>query len=89
MQTPKSRWDIERAAAWLRRHAWGASGEQAGPARATGAVVVPVPASPVLAPTWQAKADAVTADQAAEPGQQHREEIDIAGWPALVAPFYD
>lgn len=32
MQTPKHRWDVERAAAWLRRHGWGDAGEEGAPA---------------------------------------------------------
>ena len=67
MQTEKSGWGMQRAAAWLRRRAWGAAGAQC--ARA--------PEEPMAA----VQAEAVPDD---EP-----EEIDIAGWPALVAPFYD
>ena len=70
MQTTKSRWDVERAAAWLRKHTWGAAGEEQAPA--LGAAV----------------AAAVQADTDAAPDHE-QEEIDIAGWPALVAPFYD
>lgn len=68
MQTLKSRWDVERAAAWLKKHAWGAAGEVQPP------------------PLEQSVVDAVAQDESAE-GLD--EEIDIAGWPALVAPFYD
>ena len=66
MQSTKNRWDVERAAAWLRRHGWGDSGEEQAP--------------PL---DQQAVADAAQAEAFAD------EEIDIAGWPALVAPFYD
>lgn len=86
MQTPKSRWDIERAAPWLRRHGWGAGGEEPAPAQALDS---PGLDSPVLAVPAQAETDAMTPDQAPAPGHGHSEEIDIAGWPALVAPFYD
>ena len=67
MQTPENKWDVERAAAWLRRHAWGAGGEESAPA--LGAEAVQLEAAPLA--------------------QEEQEEIDIAGWPALVAPFYD
>jgi hypothetical protein len=70
MRTMKSRWDVERAAAWLRRHTWGAGGEACAPALEQA----------VLAAA-QAEADAAAADE--------HDDIDIAGWPALVAPFYD
>lgn len=67
MQTPNNRWDVERAAAWLRRHGWGDTGEEAAPA--LDAKVV---------------AEAEQAGSLAED-----DDIDIACWPALVAPFYD
>lgn len=81
MQTPKHSWDLERAAAWLRKHAWGECGEARAPvldgqnfaaasAAATGSVPEPGPGQ-------------------AQEGPEPDEEIDIAGWPALVAPFYD
>jgi hypothetical protein len=70
MRTTKSRWDVERAAAWLRRHTWGGGGEDSAPA---------------LEQTVVAAAQA-EADAAAD-GEE--DELDIAGWPALVAPFYD
>ena len=76
MSTPNSNWDVERAQAWLRRHAWGDRGEQAAPARSA-----PPPAS---------RTDAC--DPALEPEAPSglgNDEIDIACWPALVAPFYD
>ncbi len=76
MQIPKSRWDVERAAAWLRRHTWGAGGEAGAPP--------PEQAAAVIA---EAEVDAAAA-AALEEGAED-EEIDIAGWPALVAPFYD
>ncbi len=63
MQTLKSRWDVERAAAWLRRHGWGEAGEEQ---------------APPLAEPAPAAVEAALDD-----------EVDIAGWPALVAPFYD
>jgi hypothetical protein len=31
MHTKQRRWDVERAAAWLRRHGWGDAGEQPAP----------------------------------------------------------
>lgn len=68
MRTMTSRWDVERAAAWLRRHTGGAGGEERAPALAQ-AVVAP------------GQAEAAAADE--------DDDIDIAGWPALVAPFYD
>ncbi len=71
MATFKNKWDIERAAAWLRKHTWGASGEASPPA--LGETVMAA----------QAEAAAVVA------ADELDEEIDIAGWPALVAPFYD
>ncbi len=70
MRTMKSRWDVERAAAWLRRHTWGAGGEERAPAL-----------DQTVVAAAQAEADA------AANGEQ--DDIDIAGWPALVAPFYD
>ena len=75
MQTPNSKWDVERAAAWLRKHAWNEGGEAAAP-DLDGNVVA------------EAEAEAAAA---ADPGAplSEEDEIDIAGWPALVAPFYD
>jgi hypothetical protein len=70
MRTMKSKWDVERAAAWLRRHTWGAGGEDSAPALDQAVVAAA-----------QAEADA------AADGED--DELDIAGWPALVAPFYD
>ena len=75
MDTPDTKWDIERAAAWLRKHTWGASGEASPPALD----------ETVIAPA-QAEANA---DADADAVNALDEEIDIAGWPALVAPFYD
>ena len=76
MQTPKSRWDVERAAAWLRKHTWGARGEAAPP---------PMDETVLAAARAQPHAAVLP-----ESGQHFEEdEIDIAGWPALVAPFYD
>jgi hypothetical protein len=71
MQSTKLRWDRERAAAWLRRHGWGDTGEE--------------PAPPLAQPA------AATAEPAAAgaAGSIIDEGIDVAGWPALVAPFYD
>jgi hypothetical protein len=71
METPKNRWDVERAAAWLRWHAWGESGEAGAPAL-DGSVV--------------AQAELEVGHSVGLPDD---DEIDIAGWPALVAPFYD
>jgi hypothetical protein len=72
MQTTKIRWDVERAAAWLRKHTWGAAGEEQAPLALSVAEAAAV---------VHAESDAGTDDE--------QEEIDIAGWPALVAPFYD
>ncbi len=68
MRTLKSGWDVERAAAWLRRHGWGDSGEETAP-----------PLTEAL----------VAEAEAGQAGSLTEEEIDIACWPALVAPFYD
>ena len=65
MDATNKRWDLERAAAWLRRHGWGERGEEAAP----------------CAPLVVA--------EAAQCGSLTDDDIDIAGWPALVAPFYD
>ena len=71
METPDNRWDVERAAAWLRRHAWGEAGEAGAP-----------PLDEVVV----AQAELEVGHSAGLPDD---DEIDIAGWPALVAPFYD
>lgn len=71
MGTPKNRWDVERAAAWLHRHAWGEGGEASAPALDEEVV------AEAEALSWQAA------------GLAEEGEIDVAGWPALVAPFYD
>lgn len=71
MHTLKNKWDVERAAAWLRKHAWGEQGEDQ---------------APPLEPAPAAEAAPGTVPDAAP---EFDEEIDIAGWPALVAPFYD
>jgi len=67
--TLKNKWDVERAAAWLRKHAWGEQGEDQAP-----------PLDPPVPATTEAAPDAAP---------EFDEDIDIAGWPALVAPFYD
>ena len=77
MQTIKTRWDVERAAAWLRRHGWGDTGEEAAP-----------PLCEQVVAEAQAEADA-DAGARAEDGSLTEEDIDIACWPALGAPFYD
>ena len=77
MHTPKNSWDVERAAAWLRKHTWGDKGEEGAPA------VEHLP--PALVAAAEAQAQPAPEDA---PGNEH-EDIDIAGWPALVAPFYD
>ena len=69
MQTGKRKWDVERAAAWLRRRTWGAGGE----------ALAPAPDEALVAAQAEADAAAATED----------DDIDVAGWPALVAPFYD
>lgn len=71
MHTPKNRWDVERAAAWLRKHTWGAGGEETAPVLDQAVVTA-----------------AALAEAEAAPQEDGDEEIDIAGWPALVAPFY-
>lgn len=71
METPANRWDVERAAGWLRRHAWGEGGEASAPA---------------LDQEVVAEAEA-QAGQASELPEE--DQIDIASWPPLVAPFYD
>lgn len=63
MDTQKSKWDLERATAWLRRRGWGKGAPEPAPAP-----------DPPPAP---------------EPARGEDDDIDIAGWPALVAPFYD
>ena len=92
MQTAKSTWDVERAAAWLRRHTWGPRGE-----------APPPPMDEAVLAAAQAEADAGAvfdelvvceherlAHQEAGPEDlEDQDEIDIACWPALVAPFYD
>lgn len=77
MLKAKISWDVERAAAWLRSHAWSAE-----------AVAAAEPAPPAAALSGEAIAEAID-EAAAEPADALEEEIDIAGWPALVAPFYD
>ena len=72
METPKSKWDVERAAAWLRRHTWGAAGEE--------------PCGDI---DDNLLAAAAAADAESETGEGDEDDIDIACWPALVAPFYD
>ena len=82
MQTPKHSWDLERAAAWLRKHAWGERGE----------AQAPVLDAHTLAAAGMASAVVDAPSPAPDPALQDaeaEEEIDIAGWPALVAPFYD
>lgn len=72
----KNRWDVERAAAWLRRHAWADTGEAAAP-----------PLEPAV--VGAAESEAAQSGDTANPSPAGEDEIDIAGWPALVAPFYD
>ena len=74
METPKSKWDVERAAAWLRRHTWGASGEEQ-PGDLDDELLEAAAAADAELGTGEAEAE--------------EEDIDIACWPALVAPFYD
>lgn len=69
MQTPKSKWDVERAAAWLRKHTWGASGEER-----------PDELDDDILAAADAESETIDVDD---------DDIDIACWPALVAPFYD
>lgn len=73
MHTPKNKWDVERAAAWLREHTWGVRGEACPPA---------LDEAMLAAAQAEAEIEAAAADELDD-------EIDIAGWPALVAPFYD
>ena len=84
MHTPNSKWDVERAAAWLRKHAWGEAGEAAPPALDEQVVAAAEAAG--ADPGQEPKSDSAP-DPASPLGEE--EEIDIAGWPALVAPFYD
>lgn len=72
MDTPKSKWDVERAAAWLRRHTWGDGGEERPDDLDDDLVTA-----------------AAAADAESETIEGDDDEIDIACWPALVAPFYD
>lgn len=65
METDVQRWDVETAAAWLRRRGWGDP--------------CPQGAAP---PNRQVVA-------AAQDGSLAGDDVDIACWPALVAPFYD
>jgi hypothetical protein len=86
MQTSKIKWDVERAAAWLRKYSWGARGEDPAPQRAA---LAEAQAQTEIQTQIQAQAH-TPAPSPAEPGEPGEdEEIDIAGWPALVAPFYD
>lgn len=66
MDTASGKWDVERAASWLKKH-WGMCGPEPEAPSAPDVGAIPEPA------------DASDFD----------EDIDIAGWPALVAPFYD
>lgn len=71
MERPKTTWDVERAAAWLRKHTWGDTGEER---------------------PDDLDDELVTAAAAADAESERAEDdddIDIACWPALVAPFYD
>ncbi len=70
METPKSKWDVERAAAWLRKHTWGAGGEERPDDMD----------DELLAAAADAESETIDVDD---------DDIDIACWPALVAPFYD
>lgn len=70
MDIPKNKWDVERAAAWLRKHTWGPAGEER-----------PDDLDDDLV--------SAAADAESETIEVEDDEIDIACWPALVAPFYD
>lgn len=70
MQTPKSKWDVERAAAWLRKHTWGAHGEER-----------PDDLDDDILAAADAESETIDVED--------EDDIDIACWPALVAPFYD
>ena len=72
MQLSKRTWDVERVAAWLRRHLWDARGEESAP-----------PQGDVVVHALEVESNKNVVQENEE------EEIDIAGWPALVAPFYD
>ncbi len=85
MGAANSKWDVERAQAWLRRHAWGERGEDGAPARAPRASV----AAPAAAPEPDSAATPNPGLGSASPAPLEDDEIDIACWPALVAPFYD
>ncbi len=67
-------WDVDWEAAWLRR-AWGwPDGAPPGAGAQQVEQVAPAVANDVAPP---------------EDGPDDDDELDIAGWPALVAPFYD
>jgi hypothetical protein len=92
MHTLKSKWDVERAAVWLRQRGW------MNPAPAAGPVSDAVPdavsdavsdAVPTLVADAVAGAVPACAPPATSAAACTDDEVDIAGWPALVAPFYD
>ncbi len=85
MGTANGKWDVERAQAWLRRHAWGERGEDAAPALPARASV----AAPAAAPESDSGALSTAGLGPAAAPPLEDDEIDIACWPALVAPFYD
>ena len=94
MRTPNNKWDVERAAAWLRKHAWGEEGEVAAPAlddKVVAAAAAAATAAAAAAATAAHPGCAPDAGPAPDPASPlaEEDEIDIAGWPALVAPFYD
>jgi hypothetical protein len=74
-----SAWYLELAAAWLQRHGWSHEGEAQAPA--------PLADHDPFDYTDQACIDAAALHAHGEP--EAIEQIDIACWPALVAPFYD
>lgn len=99
MRTAKSRWDVERAAAWLRRHTWGTSGEDDAPPLDDDVVAAAVQGAGA-APDQAQKEQEQEQEQEQQAQDQEEEqdaideideidEIEIGAWPALVAPFYD
>lgn len=79
MHALKSKWDVERAAAWLRKRGWAIARPASAAAAVPAAAVMPAVAPAELPDGGAPAAPACACD----------DEIDIAGWPALVAPFYD
>jgi hypothetical protein len=84
MHTLKSKWDVERAAVWLRQRGWMNPAPAAGPVSDAVPDAVSDAVSDAVAGAVPACAPPATSAAACTD-----DEVDIAGWPALVAPFYD